>query len=205
MKNQSTVEERGTVRVGGERYHVSIRILHWLMAVGFLFMWSCGYAMTSLVADGSQMQEFLFGLHISTGVTLLILLLIRIAMRIRFTPPPLREDLPKIERVGARIGHLALYVLPALIIAVGWAETDFGGHGVKWFGVSMPKLFPTLKTLAGVNLEDATATIHQWLAYTMLALAVVHVAAVVRHRWVDGHDVLHRMTLSAFPFARDRH
>ena len=203
MKSQSTVEERAIVRVDGKRYHVSIRVLHWLMAVGFLTMWGCGYAMTSLVAEDSPTQELLFGLHISTGVTLLVLLLIRIAMRLAFTPPPLPEELPEIERVGARIGHLGLYVLSVLIIAIGWAETDFGGHGVKWFGVSMPRLFPTLKTLAGINLENATATLHQWLAYTMLALAIVHVVAVVKHRWIDGYDVLFRMTLANRPSIKD--
>ena len=58
---------------GSDRYVRSARLLHWLMAVGFIFMWSCGFAMTSLVADDSQLQEFLFGLHVSIGVTLLLL------------------------------------------------------------------------------------------------------------------------------------
>jgi hypothetical protein len=48
---------------------------------------------------------------------------------------------------GTYLGHLALYALPAVIIALGWAETDFGGHGVTWFGVAMPKLLPTMESL----------------------------------------------------------
>ena len=180
-----------------ERYVLSARILHWVMAAGFVFMWACGYAMTSLVPDDSALQEFLFGLHISTGVTLVMLLLVRIAVRLANSPPALPETLARWEKIGSHIGHLGLYLLPAAVILMGWAETDFGGHGVEWFGLSMPKVFPTMETLAGVNLETTTATLHKWLAYTMLALAVVHVAAVIKHRWFDGHDVLYRMTFGS--------
>ncbi|MGI9295067.1 MAG: cytochrome b, partial [Pseudomonadales bacterium] len=92
-----------------------------------------------------------------------------------------------------------LYVLPAAIITIGWAETDFGGHGVEWFGIAMPKVFPTMETLWGLNLEETTATLHKWFAYTMLGIAIIHVAAVVKHRWIDGNDVLYRMTFGTEP------
>lgn len=176
------------------RYTFLARVLHWVMAVGFLFMWVCGYAMTSLVAEDSALEEFLFGLHISIGVTLLGLLMVRLAVRLLQSPPPLPGGLARWERFGSHLGHWGLYVLPAAVIAVGWAETDFGGHGVSWFGLAMPKIFPTMESLWGLNLETTTALLHMWGAYTMLALAAVHVAAVVKHRWIDGHDVLHRMT-----------
>lgn len=177
-----------------ERYAFSARVLHWIMAAGFIFMWACGYAMTSLVADDSPLEELLFGLHISIGVTLLVLLVARIAVRFRNRPPALPDGLSKAEKIGSHLGHYGLYLLPAAVIAVGWAETDFGGHGVRWFGIAMPKVFPTLETFWGFNLETLTATLHQWGAYTMLVLALIHVAAVVKHKWVDGHDVLYRMT-----------
>ncbi|MEX0318275.1 MAG: cytochrome b [Ruegeria sp.] len=177
-----------------ERYAFSARVLHWLMAAGFIFMWACGYAMTSLVPDDSPIEEFLFALHISIGVTLLALLVLRIAIRMISTPPPLPALMPKWEKIGSHVGHFGLYLLPAAVILVGWAEIDFGGHGAKWFGLSLPKVFPTVKTLWGLNLEDAMESLHRWLAYAMLALTVVHVAAVIKHRWIDGHDVLGRMT-----------
>lgn len=179
-----------------ERYVLSARVLHWVMAAGFIFMWACGYAMTSLVPDDSALQEFLFGLHISIGVTLLMLLAARIAVRLSNSPPPLPDALARWEKVSSHLGHLGLYLLPATVIIIGWAETDFGGHGVKWFGIAMPKIFPTMEVMAGFKLETVTANLHRWLAYTMLGLVVIHIAAVAKHRWLDGHDVLHRMTLS---------
>ncbi len=188
-------DQASPVRPAEDRHHISIRVLHWLMAVGFLFMWGCGWSMTSVVEDESPTQEFLFGLHISVGVTLLFLLILRIVKRLRVGAPPLPADIPRLDRIGARIGHVCLYVLPILAITVGWAETDFGGHGVKWFGLAMPKVFPTMETLGGFKLEDLTAELHGWLVWTMLAIAVIHIAAVAKHRWIDGHNVLHRISL----------
>ena len=173
-----------------DRYRLSARLMHWLMAVGFVFMWGCGYAMTTLVAEDSPLEEFLFDLHISVGVTLLALLIARIAIRLIHKPPPLPASIRGIERTAAHLGHAALYALPALVIAAGWAETNFGGHTVQWFGVEMPRIFPE----TGEALQDLSADVHMWLAYGMLAVAVGHVAAAFKHRWIDGHDVIRRMT-----------
>ena len=179
----------------GDRYHLAARWLHWIMAVGFVFMWVCGYTMTTLVAEDSALEEILFDLHISAGVTLLVLLLVRIAVRVSTTLPPLPPEIPRLDRAGARLGHAALYALPAVVMTIGWAEVDFEGHDVAWFGISLPKVFPTIESWRGIEPGELAATAHQWLAYTLLGIAFVHVAAVVKHRFVDGHDILRRMSL----------
>ena len=173
-----------------DKYHLAARLLHWVMALGFVFMWGCGYAMTTLVEDDSPLEEWLFDLHISVGVTLFALLAVRIGVRMTHRPPPLPDSIRGIERTAAHLGHAALYALPALVIAAGWAETNFGGHAVQWFGVEMPRIFPE----TGEALGDLAEDVHMWLAYTMLAVAAGHVAAAFKHRWFDGHDVIRRMT-----------
>ena len=173
------------------RYHFAARTIHWIMAVGVLFMWGCGYAMTTLVEDDSPLEEFLFDLHISVGVTLLALLAARIGVRLACPPPPLPDTIRGLERTAAHLGHAALYALPALVIAAGWAETNFGGHSPHWFGVEMPRVFPE----TGEDLQELAEDAHMWLAYTMLAVAVGHVAAAYKHRWIDGHEIIRRMTL----------
>ena len=172
------------------KYSLPARLLYWLMAVGFVFMWACGYTMTELVGDDSPLQEFLFDLHISVGVTLLFLLALRIVVRLTNRPPPIPMEISELERVAAHLGHGALYALPVMVMTVGWAETNFGGHTVKWFGVAMPKVFPD----TGEGLQVLATDVHMWLAYTMLGMAALHVAATYKHRWIDGHDVIRRMT-----------
>ena len=178
--------------MNGEQYALSARVLHWLMAVGFLGMWVCGFVMTTLVEEDSPLEETLFDLHISFGVTLLALLVIRILIRFLHTPPPLPESIQGIERFGAHAGHIALYVMPAAIMALGWSEVELGGHVVTWFGIEVPKILPIAPD---DDLGELTELLHMWFAYTMLGIAVVHVAAVIKHRYLDGHSVLYRMSL----------
>ena len=173
-----------------ERYHLAARLMHWIMAVGFVFMWACGFAMTKLVEDDSPLEEFLFDLHISVGVTLLALLVLRIAIRLAHRPPPLPATIRRVERTAAHLGHAALYALPALVIAAGWAEVNFSGYAVQWFGVELPRIFPE----TGEELQDLSEDVHMWLAYGMLAIAAGHVVAALKHRWIGGHDVIRRMT-----------
>ena len=183
--------------VSPSKYHLAARLLHWIMAVGFVFMWLCGFSMANVVPDDSIIEETLFFLHISVGVTLFFALVARIAIRFMFKPPPLSPDhISQFDRAGAHIAHAALYALPFLVICIGWAEVDFGGHQVQWFGVNVPKIFPTMETLGSLDVEELTETLHRWLAYTMLGVALVHVAAVFKHRWFDKHDILVRMTIT---------
>ncbi|MDA7965602.1 cytochrome b/b6 domain-containing protein [Ruegeria sp.] len=176
------------------KYALSARILHWAMAIGFLAMWASGYYMTTLAAEDSPAEELLFDLHISTGVTLVGLMILRLLVRATSTVPSLPEGMPKLDVKLAHLGHLALYILPICVLLLGWSEVDVGGHQVRWFGVPMPKIFPTMETLWGINMENLTEQLHMVLAYTFLAVAVGHVAAVVKHKMVDGHDVLPRMS-----------
>ena len=109
-----------------ERYALAARWLHWIMAAGFAFIWACGYCMTTFAEDDSPLQEFLYDLHISTGVTLLALLAARVAVRMRNAPPPLPPEISSLERRAAGPGHAALYLLPLAVIALGYAETNLG-------------------------------------------------------------------------------
>ena len=172
------------------KYALPARAMHWIMAAGFIFMWACGYAMTTLVEDDSPLQEFLFGLHISVGVTLAALLILRVAIRLLNRPPPLPNRIDPFEQGVAYVGHMMLYMLPFVVIVLGWSEVDFGGHEVAWFGVAIPALLPESETLGNL-----TETLHMWLAYTMLAAAVGHVLAALKHQWIDGIDILGRMTI----------
>lgn len=178
-----------------DQYNSAAKVMHWLMALGFFFMWGCAFAMIYVVPEDSHIEHVLFQLHISVGVSLFFLLMLRIAIRLISKPPALSEVIPAIERMAAHLGHLALYILPLAIIVIGWAEVDMGGYGVKWFGFEVPKIFPTMEYLAGFNVEKTTETLHKWLAWAMLGLVAVHIAAVFKHK-IDGHDVLNRMLWS---------
>ena len=159
------------------------------MAAGFVCMWACGYAMTTWAGEDMPLKEFLFDLHISIGATLAALLVLRIAIRLTCRPPKLPEGIRRLERHGAHLGHAALYAVPAMAICAGWAETNLGEHIVKWFGAGLPKVFPAVEAW-GDFAQDA----HIWLPFSMLIVAGGHVLAALKHRYMDGLDMIGRMT-----------
>ena len=173
------------------KYSIPARSLHWIMAAGFGFMWLCGFTMQNIVQDDSPLQDFLIDLHISVGVTMLVLLVSRIVVRLAWRPPALPPSIHGWERALAPLAHAVLYVLPAVVITLGWVETNIGGNTVQWFGVELPQVFPARADESG---EELFAKLHMILAYLLLAIAALHVAAALKHRWIDGHDVIRRMT-----------
>ncbi len=186
----------GTAAPAMDRYHRIVRVTHWLMALCFLFMWASGYVMRNAMEHDSPLQEYVYDLHKSIGVTLIALLVLRITARFIAPAPRLPIRMPAAERKAAKIGHLTIYVLIVMALITGWALTDFGGHGVVWFGVPMPQIFPVQEQLLGVPLDPLTSDIHAWLVYGLLALVAVHVAAVVKHRAKDKIDLLPRIGIS---------
>jgi cytochrome b561 len=159
------------------------------MAAGFVFMWVAGFVMQNVAGDDSPLEDLLRDLHISAGVTLGCLLILRIAIRLRYRPPPLPHVIGPVQRRVAHFGHLALYALSAAVIFIGWTGTNMGGYGGAWFGIRLPHMLPEIEAA-----EDIAEAIHMYLAYIMLGLAVGHVLAALKHRCLDDHDVLHRMT-----------
>ena len=164
-------------------YAYPARLLHWIMAAGFAFMWACGFTMTTLVTEDSLVEETLRGLHVSAGVTLAALWLVRVGVRLTNKPPP-SPMFSRLERSAAQVVHMALYALPLAVIAAGWSGSRF----VEWFGVGLPTLG------LGEPAEELAETLHMWLAYTFLAVAAGHVLAALKHQWWDDHDILDRMT-----------
>lgn len=178
-----------------QRYNLIVRVTHWLMALCFLFMWISGYVMRNLMEPDSPLQEYVYDLHKSVGVTLLALVVVRLAVRFVTPRPLLPEKMKPVERRAARFGHAGLYAITVLALTTGWALTDFGGHGVTWFGLAMPQVLAVRDHILGIVLDPLTSDIHAWLVYGLLALVAIHVAAVIKHRVKDGIDLLPRMAL----------
>ena len=130
----------------------------------------------------------LFGLHKSFGVIAILLLIARLRVRLRTTLLALPASLQDWETKLAHWVHRGLYALMIATPIVGWADSNLHGKPVKLFGLPLPKLFPTIE-----DIGTTPGLIHTVLAYTLLGLVAVHVAAVVKHRYFDKADVLGRM------------
>ncbi len=82
-----------------------------------------------------------------------------------------------------------MYVLFFAVPLAGWTYSSMAGFPIVWFGVlPLPDLVAVDKEFAKV-----IKPVHATLAYTLLALVVVHIAAALKHQWIDRDGLLERM------------
>jgi len=132
--------------------------------------------------------------HKSVGLTILGLVILRLAWRWLNEHPPLPQTLKRYEQALARFTHVALYVLLFLVPLTGWMFSSARGFPVSWFGFfQLPDLVPKSRPL-----YDTLMMVHHTLAWTLVGVAVLHAAAALKHHFWHKDDVLRRM----LPFTR---
>lgn len=103
-------------------------------------------------------------------------------------PPELVAGMPPLQRIAAKITHVLLYVLLAVVPITGYLLTSFDGEAVKLFGWVLPPLVAPDEA-AGRLFGD----VHSFAAWTLLVLAGLHTLAALKHHFVDRDATLLRM------------
>ncbi|CAD6562438.1 cytochrome b [Paraburkholderia sabiae] len=162
------------------------RFLHWTMAALILAMLFIGVAM---VATVSHAHATLIALHRPLGVALLLLALLRVAVRLKNGSPALPDDMPALQRFAAKASHLVLYGLFIAMPLIGWAMLSAGGYPVTLFGAwHLPSIVPQ-----NVDLFALLRALHTWLAFALFATVLVHLAAALFHGLVRRDGVFSSM------------
>lgn len=169
------------------RYCLSIRILHWLMAAIMLTALVSGFAM--LRVPSGSLQNALFDLHRSLGVTLLILAPIRVAAHfLRPRPGPV-PGLAKIQQLAASAVHLALYVAFFAQPIIGLIGTQaFGAPIVVWSVVEVPVFIAKNEALSKLTLG-----LHGLGGILLLGLIALHIGAALHHQFIRRDGLIRRM------------
>ncbi len=159
---------------------------HWLLALLIVGAFGMGLYMTGLPFSVQRVK--LYNWHKWAGMTILTLSALRLLWRL-WHPPPAEMPGPHWQQLAARLAHRAMYVLFFAIPLVGWAYSSASGFQIVVYGVlPMPNLLPTDKALA-----ELIKPWHAWLAYALAALVVMHVAAGLKHHFIDHDGLLRRM------------
>ncbi|MEL6643836.1 MAG: cytochrome b/b6 domain-containing protein [Pseudomonadota bacterium] len=165
-------------------FGIITRVLHWLIAVGVIAMLALGSYITRMEVGFSNF--WLFGLHKSIGLTLFLLVGIRIVWHVISRPPAPLPSAPWKDRL-ARWVHLGFYALLVLVPLTGWIASAASGLDVVVFDrLTLPQIAPTSETV-----EEAFFTLHWGLTKLLAALALLHIAGALTRR--DG--TLRRMIL----------
>lgn len=169
-----------------QRYSIMLRVLHWSIAILIAANTSLGLYLGS--QDGAA-PEFWYDLHKATGVTIFALVALRLVRRFGFEVELALPPMPRWQQRAARAAHLGLYILMVLIPFTGYLSSSAAGYPTHVFGLAT---IPPLMT-EDRQAYDLLRELHRALNYTAIAVIGLHSAAVVKHRFADGHDILSRM------------
>jgi cytochrome b561 len=171
-------------------------LLHWLVALLIAANFVLIYATHRLPDDA---QGHWIDLHMSVGLTVLGLVLLRLLWRIGHRPPPL-PDYPRWQCRAAHAVHAALYVVMLALPLSGWmhdsAWKDAPANPFYWFGLFewpriawISKLEPARKEV----LHGDFLIAHRLFGYVLYALVTAHILGALKHQFLDRYPQVQRM------------
>ncbi len=195
MSTSDATKHGAPPRLANDRYGATSIALHWIIAVLILVQIGLGWYMNHVLPDHSPAQDRIQDLHVSIGLTTLLLILVRIGARLYRPLPPLPTDLHRWERLLARTSHLLFYVLMLALPLTGWALVSVRHESTPFWGIEWPRM-PGLEPWSGRGhraFGQGLKELHtDFLVWIILANLFLHVAGALKHQF-DGHPVLWRM------------
>jgi cytochrome b561 len=167
-------------------------VLHWLAAILIVAGFGLGLTMVDMRLSPTKLRYFSW--HKWIGITVLLLAGLRLLWRLLHRPPELPATMPPWQRTASHWSHWALYLLMFAVPLSGWAYTSAAGVPVVYLGwLPLPDIAPVDKELA-----EQLKTLHHTLDWTLSGVVLLHVAAALKHHFLDRDGVLLRM----LPFFR---
>ncbi|WP_445354304.1 cytochrome b [Microbulbifer sp. EKSA008] len=185
-------------------YGVVAKWLHWLTALLFLGSYISVYYRQWFTQEETPANWTALQLHLSIGVTIGVIVILRIVWRLTNPPPPL-EPGSSLEHFAAHTGHVLLYLI--MIVA---PLTGYIGTGVDtdyFFLFEIPKFESTQAFVAIVQdrmgmtfeqFEKPVDFIHkeilgEWVVWILI---LGHVMAALYHHYIKKDRTLLRMTVT---------
>ena len=178
------------VRLSPSAYSRTAIVLHWAIALLVLSTIPLGLFGAS---SGSAAAQSATNAHKSIGILILLLTLVRVGWRLGHKPPAMPDSMAPVLRWIARATHVLFYVLLLILPLSGWwmssAVPDPDRH-VFGFGIFDIPFLPVPRGWASAG---PARFVHVTLAFLMIGLVVLHIAAALKHHFIDRDAILARM------------
>lgn len=176
------------LRNSADRWGWLAQTLHWLIALLIIGLAIVGLTMDDLPNSPDKLK--VYALHKSVGLTVLVLVIVRLVWRFLDPRPPYPATMPAWQRKLSDLTHGLMYVLMFAMPLSGWLYNSASNFPLRWFG-----LFP-VPALSGPDkqLKAFAHEVHELGFYVLALLLLVHVAAALKHHFVDRDATLARMT-----------
>ena len=166
------------------KYTTFAIIVHWLMVILVAVMFLIGWHMVDL-PRGSD-RGYFFALHKSLGLTVFLLLLLRLFWRIKNAPPKLPPEVSQFRRQVSGVVHRLFYILLFLQPISGYMSSSFSGYKTSFFSLALPHW-----GWSDPPLNELLTELHVIFSISLMLTVVLHVVGVVMHV-VEGHSHLFR-------------
>ncbi|WP_112478024.1 cytochrome b [Vibrio variabilis] len=169
-----------------KNYNPVARALHWLSAILVIGMFAIGLWMVDLTYY-SQWYKTAPDWHRSVGILLALATVFRLVWKHITVAPKVEGN--KFEKVGSKVGHIAMYVALFVIFASGYLISTSDGRGIdvfNWFTVpGLGELFP--------NQSDIAGEVHFYAAWFVILAAAGHALAALKHHFINKDNTLRKM------------
>lgn len=170
-----------------DRYSFTAILLHWVMAILVITLFGLGWYMVDL-PKGSDERSWFFALHKSIGLTMAILVLLRLIWRFKHVPPALPVFISKFKQKLAGLTHWLLYVAMFIQPISGYISSSFSGYKTKIWGLALPHW-----GWKSPNLNEIFTDIHVASSVALLCLIILHLSGVIFHVVEGDRSILRRM------------
>lgn len=170
------------------RYTKTAMLLHWLMALLICATFALGVTMINIPGLTPTKLKY-FSWHKWLGVTVLALSCLRLGWRLTHPAPPYPATMPGWQKMAAHGSHGMLYLLIFAVPLSGYFYSLAAGVPVVYLGIlPLPILIgpdPELKSLL--------KGLHYVLNLALLATFLLHVAAALKHHFIDRDGIFKRI------------
>jgi cytochrome b561 len=167
-------------------YGTTAKLFHWLIVGLLLIQFPIGWLMPDLHGGVKPGRAMTF--HISFGITILVLIVLRFVWRLTHPVAP-ESALPAWQRLSSEGVHWLLYALVFATTATGWLFASFRGWAVSYFFV-VPLPMLAAESASGVHRIDGWHQIFEWV---LLVVIGIHVAAALAHIFIYRDRIMRRM------------
>ena len=165
-------------------YGIISKLLHWLSAILLLIQIPLGFYLVDL--DFGNERLSIENIHIIIGLSIFYLAIIRLLNKILNPTPKLNPGIFKGQKFIAKLNHILLYVAILSITISGILKKLFNGETLVIF-------FREIKIQDNFALADQFYNIHIISNYSIIALIILHISAVIIHRLFFGENLLKKI------------
>ena len=163
-------------------------LFHWILALVIVSLFLLGLWMVSLDYY-SPWYQTAPDWHISVGVLLMVFMFLHLCWRLLSPRPRELETYKLWERMLSRVTHVSIYMLVFAMLPTGYLIVTAEGRDLEVFNwLTLPALVDNASAYV-----DLAGDIHEYVAYSIIALALLHAAGAIKHHFFDKDVTLTRM------------